>query len=117
MERPVLQEGRPAATVLRQDMAKRATCRLKQHLPCLHTTPKQHAKEPNAHTHSATHAPARVDDLPIANIHEVVVARPHARVVRLAPAVLLLAQHLADVLDEKGAGFQVLACWGNSGVF
>jgi cellobiose-specific phosphotransferase system component IIB len=54
------------------------------------------------------HLAACVNDLPVADVHEVVVPLPCLDVVVLAPQVLLLLQHLTHVLNHKLASCQVL---------
>lgn len=55
-----------------------------------------------------SHLAAGVNDLPVPNIHEVVVSLPRVLVIDLAPHVLLLLQNLAHVLDDELPSSDVL---------
>lgn len=55
-----------------------------------------------------SHLAAGVDDLPVPDVHEVVVSLPRILVIDLAPHVLLLLQYLAHILDDKLPSIDVL---------
>lgn len=54
------------------------------------------------------HLSASIDDLAIADVHEVIVPLAGSLVVHLAPHILLLLQHLTQVLDDELPLLQVL---------
>jgi hypothetical protein len=57
---------------------------------------------------AAAYLAAGVNDLAVADVHEVVVPLPCPNVVLLAPDVLLLLQHLANVLNQELPSSHVL---------
>lgn len=64
--------------------------------PCRHNQRGQRGQ--------CAHLAAGIDDLPVADVHKVIVPRPGCQVKVLALLVLLLLKHLSHVLDDKLTG-------------